>query len=123
MFIDHCQEQWPDWLATVEFAYNNKVQISTKVLLFKANNRWDLCMGFEMKKKRKFKRAEEFAKKIKEVYEETEVVLRKSQEAMRKYANRKRSEPEEYRVGDWMFLSTKDLKFQMKGRHLEKLIE
>ena len=38
MFIDHCQEQWPDWLAMAEFVYNNKVQISTKVLLFKANN-------------------------------------------------------------------------------------
>ena len=25
MFIDHRQEQWPDWLATAEFAYNNKV--------------------------------------------------------------------------------------------------
>jgi len=24
MFIDHCQEQWPDWLAMAEFAYNNK---------------------------------------------------------------------------------------------------
>ena len=39
MFIDYCQEQWPDWLAMAEFAYNNKVQTSTKVSLFKANNR------------------------------------------------------------------------------------
>jgi len=38
MFIDHCQEQWLDWLVTAEFAYNNKVQTSTKVSLFKANN-------------------------------------------------------------------------------------
>ena len=51
MFIDHHQEQQLDWLATVEFAYNNKVQTSTKVLLFKANNGQDLHIGFEMKKK------------------------------------------------------------------------
>jgi len=38
MFINHQQEQWPDWLATAEFAYNNKVQTSTKVSLFRANN-------------------------------------------------------------------------------------
>ena len=25
MFINHRQEQWPDWLVTVEFVYNNKV--------------------------------------------------------------------------------------------------
>ena len=42
---------------------------------------------------------------------------------MRKYADRKRSKPEEYRVGNWVLLSTKDLKFQIKGRHSEKLIE
>jgi len=30
MFIDHWQEQWPEWLGTVEFAYNNKVNTSTK---------------------------------------------------------------------------------------------
>ena len=51
MFIDHHQEQQLDWLATVEFAYNNKVQTSTKVLLFKANNGQDSHIGFEMKKK------------------------------------------------------------------------
>ena len=39
MFIDHRQEQWPDWLAMAEFAYNNRVQTSTKVSPFKANNR------------------------------------------------------------------------------------
>ena len=38
MFIDHRQEQWPDWLGTAEFAYNNKVNMSTKVLPFKANS-------------------------------------------------------------------------------------
>jgi len=63
---------------TAESAYNNKVQTSTKVLLFKANNGQDLCMGFEMKKKGKFEKAEELATRIKKVYEEAEVALRKS---------------------------------------------
>jgi len=60
---------------------------------------------------------------MKEVHKKAEAVLRKNQEEIRKYADRKRSEPEEYRVGDWMLLSTKDLKFQIKGRHSEKLTE
>ena len=123
MFIDHRQEQWPDWLATAEFAYNNKVQTSTKVSPFRANNGQDPCMGFEMRKKRRFEKAEEFAMRMKEVHEEAEAALKKSQEKMRKYANRKRSEVEEYQVGDWMLLSTKDLKYQMKGRRSEKLTE
>jgi len=82
-----------------EFAYNNKVQTSTKVLPFKANNKQGLHMGFEMRKKGKFEKVEEFAKRMKEVHKEVEAVLRKSQEEIRKYVNRKRSKPEEYRVG------------------------
>jgi len=37
MFIDHRQEQWPEWLGTAEFAYNNKVHSSTQTMPFKAN--------------------------------------------------------------------------------------
>ena len=123
MFIDYCQEQWSDWLAIAEFVYNNKMQTSMRVSLFKTNSGQDLYMGFEMRKKGKFDKAEEFAKRIKEVHKGVEVVLRKSQEEMRKYADRKRSKPKKYRVGDWVLLSTKDLKFQMQGKHSEKLTE
>ena len=69
------------------------MQTSIKVLLFKANNRQDLYIGFEMRKKGKFERAEEFTKRIKEVY-------KKAEAALRKYMNRKRNKPEEYRVDD-----------------------
>jgi len=42
---------------------------------------------------------------------------------MKKYADRKRSDIEEYKVGDLVMLSTKDLKYQMVGRRTEKLTE
>jgi len=96
---------------TAEFAYNNKVQTSTKVLLFRANNRWDPSMGFELRKKGRFERAEKFATRMKEVHEEAEAALKKSQEEIRKYANRKKSEVEKYRVDDWVLLSIKYLKY------------
>jgi len=40
---------------------------------------------------------------------------------MKKYANRRQREEEEYRIEDLVLLSTKDLNWQMKGRRLEKL--
>jgi len=49
--------------------------------------------------------------------------LGKAQEEMRKYVDRKRSDVEEYKVGDLVMLSTKDLKYQMVGRRTEKLTE
>jgi len=67
----------------------------------------------EMRKKGKFEKAEEFTTRMKEVHKEAEAVLRKSQKKIRKYADRKRNKPEEYKVGDWVLLSTKDLKYQI----------
>ena len=123
MFIDHRQEQWPDWLGTVEFAYNNKVYLSTKILPFKANYGQDPRMGFEVKRKGKYKGVEKFMTKIKEIQEKAKAVLGKVQEEMKKYTDRKRAEINEYRVEDLVMLSTKDLKYQMVGRRMEKLTE
>jgi len=50
-------------------------------------------------------------------------VLGKAQEKMKKYIDKKRAEVNEYRVGDLVMLSTKDLKYQIVGRRTEKLIE
>jgi len=123
MFIDHRQEQWPEWLGTAEFAYNNKTHSSTKTSPFKANYRQDPRMGFEGRKKGKYVGAEKFVKEMKEIQEEVKAVLRKAQADMKKYADRKRSDVKEYKVGDLVMLSTKDLKYQMVGRRTEKLTE
>ena len=97
MFIDHRQEQWPEWLETAEFAYNNKVHSSTRMLSFKANYRQDPRMGFEGRKKGKYVRAEKFIEKMKEIQEEAKAVLEKVQEEIKKYTNRKRGEVDNYK--------------------------
>ena len=123
MFIDHRQEQWPDWLGMAEFAYNNKAHSSMKTLPFKANYRQDPRIEFKMRKKGRYKGAEKFMTKIREIQEETKAVLGKAQEEMKKYTNRKRAEVDEYKVEDLVMLSTKDLKYQMIKRRIEKLTE
>ena len=42
---------------------------------------------------------------------------------MKKCADKKRAEVDEYKVGDLVMLSTKDLKYQMTRRRTEKLTE
>jgi len=123
MFINHRQEYWPDWLETAEFAYNNKVHSSTKMLSFKANYRQDPRMGFEIRKKGKYERAEKFVTKMKKIQKEAKAALRKAQGKMKKYADKKRVEVNEYKVGNLVMLSTKDLKYQMVGKRTEKLTE
>ena len=80
-------------------------------------------MGFEERKKGKYERAEKFIEKMKEIQEEAKAALGKAQENIKKYADRKKAEVDEYKVGDLVILSTKDLKYQMVRRRIEKLIE
>jgi len=80
-------------------------------------------MGFEMRRKGKYKGAEKFVTKMKEIQEKAKAVLGKAQEEIKKYTNKKRGEVNDYKVGDLVILSTKDLKYQMAGRRTEKLME
>jgi len=123
VFIDHRQEQWPDWLETAEFAYNNKIHAATKISPFKANYGQDLRMGFEGRRKGKYKAAGKFVERMKRIQKEAKVALGKAQKEIKKFADKKRREGEEYRVRDLVLLSTKNLKWQMKGRRSEKLTE
>ena len=107
----------------VEFTYNNKVHTTTKTSPFKANYGQDPKIGFEGRRKGKYKAVEKFIKRMRKIQKEAKAVLGKAQEKMKKFTNRKRREEEEYRVGDLVLLSTKDLKWQMKGRRSEKLTE
>ena len=111
IFIDYRQEQWPDWLGMAEFAYNNKAYLSTKTLLFKVNYEQDPRMGFEVRRKEKYKGAEKFVIKIREVQEKAKVALGKVQKEIKKYVDRKKREVNEYKVEDLVMLSTKNLKY------------
>ena len=121
IFINHRQEQWPDWLGTVEFVYNNKVHTATKTSLFKINYGQDPRMEFEGRRKGKYKAVGKFIEKMKKIQEKAKAALGKVQEEMKKFVDRRRKEKEEYRIGDLVLLSTKDLKWQMKGKRSEKL--
>ena len=72
---------------------------------------------------RKYKGVEKFIAKIKEIQGEAKAALGKAQEEMRKYVDRKRGEVDKYKVGDLVMLSTKDLKYQIIRRRIEKLTE
>ena len=123
IFINHRQKQWPEQLETAEFIYNNKVHTGTKVSPFQANHGQNPRMGFELRKKEKYEGVEKFAKRMKNVQEEAKAALQKAQKDMKKYADKERGKVEEYRVGDLVLLSTKDLKYQMVGKRMDKFTE
>jgi len=107
----------------VEFAYNNKIYTVTKILPFKANYGQDLRMGFEGRRKGRYKVVGRFVERMKKIQKEAKAALEKVQEEMKKFANRRQRKEEEYKVGDLVLLSTKDLKWQIKEKRTKKLTE
>ena len=120
-FVDHRQKNWPEWLASAEFVVNNKTHTTTKVLPFMANYGKEVRMEGDIRKKGKVESATEFVERMKKVHEEAEAALKKTQEEMKRYANRNRKETEKWEKGDGVLLSTKDLVF--KERPARKLME
>ena len=120
-FMDHRQKDWPEWLALAEFAVNNKVHIATKVLPFMANYRRELRMGSNIRKKGKVESATEFVERIKKVHKEAGAALKKAQEDIKRQADKRRKETEDWKKEDRVLLSTKDLVF--KERLVKKLVD
>jgi len=123
MYVNHRQKNWSEWLVTAEFAFNNKVHTATKISPFQVNYGKEPRMGFDIRKKGKNEKAEEFAREMKERHEEARVALVRSQEEMKRQADRSRKETEEYRVGDKVLISTKDFSMELMKRATKKLME
>ena len=117
-FVEHRQKDWPEWLASAEFVVNNKVHTATKVSPFMANYGKEVRMGRDIRKKRKVESATEFVERIKKIHKEAEVALKKTQEEIKRYADRSRKKTKK---GDRVLLSTKNLVF--KERPVRKLTE
>ena len=94
----------------MEFVYNNKIHAATKISPFKANYGQDPRMGFEGRRKEKYKAAGKFVERMKKIQEKAKVALGKAQEEIKRFADKKQRKGEEYRVGDLVLLSTKNLK-------------
>jgi len=108
-------------LASAEFAVNNKVHTATKVSPFMTNYGRELRMGGDIRKRGKVESATEFVERMKKVYEEAGAALKKAQEDMKRQADQRRKETKDWKKGDRVILSTKDLVF--KERPAKKLVD
>jgi len=120
-FVDHQQKDWLECLAGAEFAVNNKVHTATKVSPFMANYGRKMRIGGDIRKRGKNEKAVEFVERMKRIHEEAEAALKKSQEDMKRQADKGRKETEKWKKGDKVLLSTKDLVF--KERPAKKLVD
>ena len=65
-------------------------------------------MCFDIRKKKKHMKVENFVKEMKEIYKKIKVILIKITEENEKYMNKNRKKVVEYKVGDKVLISIKD---------------
>ena len=81
-------------MALAEFAVNNKTHTTTKVSPFMANYEKEVRIGGDIRKKEKVESATEFVERMKKVHKKIGAVLKKTQEEMKRYADRSRKKME-----------------------------
>ena len=69
------------------------------------------------------KKQRNLQERMKKRHEEARAALVKSQEEMKRQADRSKKEAEEYRVGDKVLISTKDFLMELMKRAMKKLTE
>ena len=104
-----------------EFVIHNKVYLTTKVSPFIVNYGRELRMGVDLRRKGKIEKATKFAERMRKVQKEVRAALMKAQEEMKRQADRGRKKVKEWKVGNKVMLSTKDLVF--KERLVRKLVD
>ena len=92
--MEHKQRDWLEWLASAEFAINNKAHTATKMLPFMANYGRELRMGGDIRKKGKVESMTEFVERMKKVHEEARAALKKTHKEIKRYTDRSRKEME-----------------------------
>jgi len=83
-FVNYKQKNWPEWLASAEFAINSKAHSTTKVSLFMANYSRELRMGVNLRRNGKIEKAMEFVERMRKVQEKAGVALVRAQEEMKR---------------------------------------
>ena len=125
-YVNHFQDDWVDRLPMAEFSSNANTSATTKVPLFLASRGYIPRMSFDpvdlqassTRERLANAKAKSIADCMQEVWEFTRAEMAKSQQAQVKAANKNRKPSPEYRVGDLVWLLTKNIHTE---RPLKKL--
>jgi len=77
-----------------------------------ANYERELRMDVDLRRKRKIEKAIEFAERIRKMQKEVDMVLMKTQEEIKRQADKRRKKAEVWKVRNKVMLSIKDLVFK-----------
>ena len=111
LFVNERQDNWYDLLPIVEFQHNNHVHSATQQPPFLLDTGRIPRMGFEPRQDpSRLETVNEFTKRMESATEEAKSAIRKAQEDMTRYYNRRRSLAPVFQPGDRVYLDVSDIK-------------
>jgi len=111
LFVNKQQNDWYDLLPITEFQHNNHVYSATQQPPFLLDTRQIPHMGFEPSQVPSgLETVNEFTERMKSTTEEAKSAIRKAQENMIQYYNRRRTLAPVYKPGDQVYLDASDIK-------------
>ena len=128
-YVNHFQDDWTDRLPMAEFASNSNTLATTKISPFLALRSYIPCMSFDpsvnltassTRKRLANAKARSIADCMQEVWEFTRAEMAKSQQAQVKAANKHQKVSPEYKVGDLVWLSTKNIHRERPSKKLDR---
>ena len=122
-YVNYLQDDWPDWLPLVEFTGNNTKSETTKVSPFFANKGFHPCMGFKSAEPPPSNirevNADTFATQMEEIQKilwDNMFIAQANHEC---HANRYRGPASQYKIGDLVWLDTRNLFTKRPSKKLE----
>ena len=107
-----------DWLAAVEFQYNDKKHIATERTPFELNFRRHSWKG-NLMVQTGISWVEEFLIGIQKSWEQVRKTMEKAQGNMKRQFNKKRMNPQGLKVGDYVWLENKNIHLNWPSKKLD----
>ena len=107
-YMNYQQDNWIDWLAAVEFQYNNKKHTETGKILFELNfgrHSWKGNLVVQME----IPWVEEFLIGIQKSWEQKTKTMEEAQERIKKQFDKKRQNPQGLKAGDNVWLENENI--------------
>jgi len=120
LFVNERQDNWYDLLPMVEFQHNNHVHSATQQPPFLLDTRHIPCIGFEPQQNHSdLEMVNEFTERMRMAIKEVKSTIRKAQDDMKRYYDRRRTLAPAFKPGDKVFLDALDI---CTTRPLQKLL-
>ena len=118
-YVNYQQDDWVEWLAATEFQYNDKRHMAMERTPFKLNfgrHFWKRNLVTQME----FPKIEEFLTELQKSWKEATKLIEKAQKNMKKQFNKKRKNPQGLKVGDNLWLESKNIYLNQLSKKLDR---